>query len=418
MNAYAEASMKGATEWIAEDRQALRIQSANWGIPDRAQAANTLRTSVDRVRQALEAGRVGTFDWDVACNRLIASRTYDELWGIVPGELGSGNDAFLERAHPEDLPGIAAELNLCIATQRPFASEFRVIWPDGSVHWLLLRGDFAFDDGGHPLQLRGVAMEITERKQHEELLLEAAKKAQDANRSKSEFFANVSHEIRTPLTAIIGMTYLAMRANPNPPLERYLKKIGNAAQSLLGITNDILDFSKIEAGKLELEHIPFLLDDVINGVSDIVAQRAEQKGLALVFSVARETPRYLVGDPLRLGQILVNLINNAVKFTEKGEIVVKVTVSDVMHDKGFFSFSVSDTGIGMTADQLVNLFHSFTQADASFTRKYGGTGLGLVVCKQICDLMNGELLVESEPGKGSTFIFKASLAIAAGAGLQ
>ena len=137
-----------------------------------------------------------------------------------------------------------------------------------------------------------------------------------------------------------------------------------------------------------------------------------------MFSVARETPRYLVGDPLRLGQILVNLINNAVKFTEKGEIVIKVTVSDVTGDKGLFSFSVSDTGIGMSPEQLVSLFHSFNQADASITRKYGGTGLGLVVCKQLCDLMNGDLFVESEPGKGSTFVFKANLAIAAGAGLQ
>ncbi|MGA2050470.1 MAG: ATP-binding protein [Terracidiphilus sp.] len=410
--------MKGATSWIAEDRQALLIPGGNWGITEHTQSADNLRTSVDRVRQALEAGRIGTFDWDSTCNRLISSRMYDELWGSRPEEFSGVNEAFLERAHPEDLPDITAELNLCIASQKPLASEFRVIWPDGSVHWLLLRGEFTFDDDGHPLQLRGVAMDIGERKQHEETLQKAAHTAEASNRSKSEFFAHVSHEIRTPLTAIMGMTYLAMRTSPSPPLERYLTKIGNAAQSLLGITNDILDFSKIEAGKLELEHIPFLLDDVINGVSDIVAQRAAQKGLALVFSVARETPRYLVGDPLRLGQILVNLINNAVKFTEKGEIVVKLTVSDVTGDKGLFKFSVSDTGIGMTPEQLVNVFHSFKQADASISRRYGGTGLGLVVCKQLCDLMNADLFVESEPGRGSTFVFKANLAIATGAGLQ
>jgi PAS domain S-box-containing protein len=410
--------MKGATGWIAGDRQALRIRGAAWGITDRTQSAETLRTPVERVRQALEAGRIGTFDWDVECNRLITSRMYDELWGIGPREFSSANDAFLERVHPEDLLDITAELNLCIATQGPFLSEFRVVWPDGSMHWLSIRGEFTFDDAGHPLQLRGVAMDISERKRHEESLLEAAQKAEESNRSKSEFFANVSHEIRTPLTAIIGMTYLAMRTNPNPSLERYLTKIGSAAQSLLGITNDILDFSKIEAGKLELEHIPFFLDDVINGVNDIVAQRAEQKKLALVFSVARETPRYLVGDPLRLGQILVNLINNAVKFTEKGAIIVRVAASDITGDQGLFSFSVSDPGIGMTAEQLAHLFHAFNQADVSITRKYGGTGLGLVVCKQICDLMHGDLHVESEPDKGSTFVFKANLTIAAEAGLQ
>jgi signal transduction histidine kinase len=410
--------MKGATEWIAEDRQALNGRGANWGITGRTQAADTLRMPPERVRQALEAGRIGAFDWDIVRNRMISSRSYDRLWGFGPGYFNGANDAFLDRVHPEDLQDITSELNSCIAAQKPFASEFRVIWPDRSIHWLLVRGEFTFDDAGRPLQLRGAAVDISESKQHEGLLREAAQKAEDANRAKSEFFANVSHEIRTPLTAIIGMTYLAMRANPSPQLERYLAKIGNAAQSLLGITNDILDFSKIEAGKLVLEQIPFLLDDVLSGVNDIVSQRAEQKGIALVFSVARETPRYLVGDPLRLGQILVNLINNAVKFTEKGEIVLKVTASGLARDKGLFSFSVSDTGIGMTSQQLLTLFQSFKQADSSITRKYGGTGLGLVVCKQLCALMNGDLIVESEPGKGSTFVFKATLTIAAGAGLQ
>lgn len=410
--------MNGTTEWVAEDRQALRIRGANWDISDRTQAADTLRTSADRVRQALESARIGTFDWDVVSNRMVSSRLYDELWGFRPGDISRVNDAFLERVHPEDLREFTAELNLCIAAQKPLASEFRVVWPDRSVHWLFVRGEFTFDDDGRPLQLQGAAIDVSERKQHEELLREAAQKAEDSNRAKSEFFANVSHEIRTPLTAIIGMIYLAMRANPNPSLERYLTKIGNASQTLLGITNDILDFSKIEAGKLELEQIPFLLDDVLSGIRDIVGQRAEQKGTALVFSVARETPRYLVGDPLRLGQILVNLINNAVKFTDKGEIVVKVLASDITNDRGLFSFSVSDTGIGMTSDQLLRLFQSFNQADKSITRKYGGTGLGLVVCKQLCELMNGDLMVESEPDKGSTFVFKAAFSIAAGAGLQ
>ena len=349
---------------------------------------------------------------------MVSSHLYDELWGTRSGGFLGSNDGFLERVHPDDLPDITLELNLCIAAQRPLVSEFRVVWPDRSVHWLMVRGEFTFDDDGHPMRLRGAAIDISGRKRHEEALLEAARKAEDSNRAKSGFFANVSHEIRTPLTAIIGMTYLAMRANPSPPLERYLAKIGSAAQSLLGITNDILDFSKIEAGKLELEHIPFLLDDIINGLDDIVGQRAYQKGLTLVFSVARDAPRYLVGDPLRLGQILINLINNAVKFTENGEIVVRVAASNVTNDRALFSFSVSDSGIGMTADELLTLFHSFKQADASIARRYGGTGLGLVVCKQLCELMNGHLTVESEPGKGSTFVFKATLGVASGAGLQ
>jgi CheY-like chemotaxis protein/HPt (histidine-containing phosphotransfer) domain-containing protein len=215
----------------------------------------------------------------------------------------------------------------------------------------------------------------------------------------------MSHEIRTPLNAIIGMTYLAKRSDPSPRQSQYLTKIGNAAESLLGITNDILDFSKIEAGKLQLEHIPFLLDDVLNNLNDIVSQKAEQKGIAIVFSIAREAPRYLVGDPLRLGQILINLLNNAIKFTDSGEIVVKVVAADVGPDSGIFKFSLSDTGIGMSSEQVAHLFQSFTQADTSFTRKYGGTGLGLAISKQLCELMGGSLTVESELGKGSTFHF-------------
>jgi PAS domain S-box-containing protein len=391
-----------------------RILGSNWDITDRKRAEETLRATEERLRLALEAAHIGTFDWDVVSNGLISSRWYEELWGFKPGEFTGGDDAFLERVYPEDRPAIAAELTRCIAARAPFVSEFRVAWPDRSVHWLMIRAEFSFGEDGKPLQLRGVVMDITERKQHEESLREATQKAEDSNRIKSDFLANMSHEIRTPLNAIIGMTYLALRANPSPPQERYLTKIGNAAESLLGITNDILDFSKIEAGKLELEHIPFMLDDVLNNLNDIVSQKAEQKGIGIVFSVARGVPRYLMGDPLRMGQVLINLLNNAIKFTEKGQIVVKVVAAELSSDKGLFRFSVSDTGIGMTQEQVSKLFQSFSQADTSFTRRYGGTGLGLAISKQLCELMGGTLTVESELGKGSTFLFTAPFNIVVG----
>ena len=397
-----------------ESGQGARILGSNWDITDRKRAEETLRATEERLRLALEAAHIGTFDWDVVSNRLISSRWYEELWGFKPGEFTGEDDAFLERVHPQDRPAIAAELTRCIAARAPFVSEFRVAWPNGSVHWLMIRAEFSFDDDGKPLQLRGVVMDITERKQHEESLREATQKAEDSNRIKSDFLANMSHEIRTPLNAIIGMTYLALRANPSPPQERYLTKIGNAAESLLGITNDILDFSKIEAGKLELEHIPFMLDDVLNNLNDIVSQKAEQKGIGIVFSVARGVPRYLMGDPLRMGQVLINLLNNAIKFTEKGQIVVKVVAAELSPEKGLFRFSVSDTGIGMSQEQVSKLFQSFSQADTSFTRRYGGTGLGLAISKQLCELMGGTLTVESELGKGSTFLFTAPFNIVAG----
>ena len=222
----------------------------------------------------------------------------------------------------------------------------------------------------------------------------------------------MSHEIRTPLNAILGMTYLAQRANPSPQQQNYLTKIGIAGQSLLGIVNDILDFSKIEAGKLEAEQIIFSLDEVLNHVADIVGQKAQEKGIAIVCTVAQEAPRSLVGDPLRLGQILINLVHNAIKFSDAGEIVVRVMAQDVTLDKARLAFSVRDHGIGMSAEQVANLFQSFNQADTSFTRKYGGTGLGLAISKQLCELMGGSISVQSEVGKGSTFLFSVSFAIA------
>jgi PAS domain S-box-containing protein len=266
-------------------------------------------------------------------------------------------------------------------------------------------------------KLQGVfaaARDITERKQHEDSLREASLTAEKANHVKSDFLANMSHEIRTPMNAIIGMTRLALRKNPDSGLRSYLSKIDNAAQSLLSIVNDILDYSKIEAGKLELEQITFCLDEVLNNLNDIVREKAEQKGIEIVFSMANETPHYLKGDPLRLGQILINLVNNAIKFTEKGKVIVEVMVEEGSGDRRQLKFSVGDTGIGMSPEQVSNLFRSFNQADTSITRKYGGTGLGLAITKQLCELMEGTLEVESEPGKGSTFLFTATFGVATG----
>jgi two-component system sensor histidine kinase/response regulator len=203
------------------------------------------------------------------------------------------------------------------------------------------------------------------------------------------------------------MTYLALRAGPAPEQRRYLSKISGAADSLLTIINDILDFSKMEAGKMELEHIPFSLAGVLTNLHDIVIHAAEQKNIALEFSAAHDVQPELIGDPLRLGQVLINLVNNAIKFTQAGRVAVEVSAEVVTKNTTWLKFAVSDTGIGMSAEQVSKLFQSFNQADASHTRRFGGTGLGLAISKQLCDLMGGTLTVESEPGKGSTFIFRA-----------
>nr|WP_247896998.1 ATP-binding protein [Azospirillum argentinense] len=256
--------------------------------------------------------------------------------------------------------------------------------------------------------------EIARRQQQVE---EARRRAEEASRAKGDFLANMSHEIRTPMNAILGLSHLALRAGPPPRQRGYLTRIRASATALLGIINDILDVSKIEAGMLTLERVPFDLSAVLDMVAGTAALSAEEKGLALRLEVAPGVPTALLGDPLRLGQVLLNLVNNAVKFTESGSVVLGVTVAERTEGEGEteLRFAVRDTGIGMTAEQVARLFQPFAQADSSTTRRYGGTGLGLAISRRLAVMMGGGIAVDSAPGLGSTFRFTVTVGVQDGA---
>jgi len=240
-------------------------------------------------------------------------------------------------------------------------------------------------------------------------LVESQQAAEQASKAKSEFLANMSHEIRTPMNAVVGLTHLTLRTKLSATQRNYLKNIDSSAKSLLRIIDDILDFSKIEAGRMDMEHLDFNLEEVLLGLSSLDTSKPGGRNIELLLRIDRDVPLFFVGDPLRLGQVLINLVGNAIKFTPVGEVVVRVALQETQQQKACLRFTITDTGIGMGQEQLDKLFQEFTQGDSSTTRRFGGTGLGLSISKRIVELMGGEIIAESEIGKGSMFSFTVML---------
>ncbi|MFC1848915.1 two-component regulator propeller domain-containing protein [candidate division CSSED10-310 bacterium] len=361
--------------------------------------------SEKKYRNIFENATEGIFQASPGGRFLTANRSLAQMMGFdTVDDLITQTSHIVKQFSSEPEVG---DVFLKLLTEKGFVKNFetRARRQDGRVIEISLNVHSVRDENQNLLHYEGLAEDITERKTAEKLRI-AKEAAEAATQAKGDFLASMSHEIRTPMNAILGLSDLALKVDMIPKLSDYLKKIRYSARSLLGIINDILDFSKIEAGKLHLETVKFKLHEVLDSLTDMLAIKAAEKGLELIISIQDDVPDYLIGDSLRLGQILINLTSNAIKFTDKGEILIRITtvMKDSEHVK--LQFSVSDTGIGIGQEQLARLFDSFTQADGSTSRKYGGTGLGLTISKRLVEMMNGEIWVESELGAGSTFHFQ------------
>jgi PAS domain S-box-containing protein len=544
----------------------LRMVGAMQDITESKRAEAELRESRAHLQLALQASKIGPWDWDLITNKVLYSREWKQQLGHAEHEITNDLSEFSSRLHPEDAERITATLELCMADpSKEYNVEFRMRHKDGSYRWIHTRGSLHYDATGRPVRMLGCHVDITDRRLAEEELreakvaatlregaerynfladtvpqiiwtarpdgcldyynkawfdytgltlaqtkdwgwglvlhpddlqpcierwthsfttgenyeieyrfkrasdgayrwhlgralpmrdeqgqivqwvgtctdidgakrsketlqaahdelglrviertseLHAAKEAAEAaSRAKSEFLANMSHEIRTPMNGIIGMTDLALETQLNRDQREYLGMVKSSAHSLLGLINDILDFSKIEAGKLELELIDFSLRDCIGGMLKPLGLRADQKGLELVADIPSDVPDHFVGDSMRLRQILINLTANAIKFTERGEVVVSVNSQSIINGEGELHFSVSDTGIGIPQEKQAAIFEAFAQADGSTTRTYGGTGLGLSIASQLIQKMHGKIWLESRVGQGTTFHFTACLGV-------
>lgn len=316
------------------------------------------------------------------------------------------NLTFQQITHPDDLDkNVAHARELTDGKATTYTMEKRYICKDGSFKWANLTVAISLDNVGKPDYFISAIEDISQRKKLEDNLTQAKEQAEAATQAKGDFLANMSHEVRTPMNAIIGLSHLALGTDLAPKQRDYISKVYNSAQALLGIINDILDFSKIEAGKLDIDKTDFDLHTLLDDLSSIVGMKAIEKDLELLISLPNDIPTDLCGDPLRLRQILINLANNAVKFTDKGEIIINISLIEEDSQHVNLRFDVHDTGIGLSAGQQKKLFQAFSQADASTTRKYGGTGLGLSISKRLVELMGGEIGVDSQEGEGSTFYF-------------
>jgi PAS domain S-box-containing protein len=380
-------------------------------ITARKEAESKLLLLTERLSLAASVAALGVWEWDVANNTMTWDATMEQIYGFSLA-LASPYEQWRRAVYPDDLPAAEGALEKVMRHKDRASVEFRIIRSDGAVRHISAAEGVVLDGHGKVRRVIGVNMDITERKLAETEFQRAKEGAEASNRAKSEFLANMSHEIRTPMNGIIGMTDLVLDTELSQEQREYLETVKVSADALLTLINDILDYSKIEAGKIDIEVIDFNLRDALETTLRTLALRAHEKGLELVCEIAPEVPENVRGDSSRLRQVVVNILGNAIKFTQTGEVALKVEMESSNGEDSILRFTVSDTGIGIPDEKLKVIFDPFTQADTSTTRNFGGTGLGLTISARLIERMGGKIWVESEVGRGTQFHFTSRLGVA------